>query len=33
MTVDSLIPAEALDEIVEGIGAHEGRALDLDGLV
>jgi D-3-phosphoglycerate dehydrogenase len=33
MTVDSPIPADALEEIVEGIGAHEGRALDLDGLL
>jgi D-3-phosphoglycerate dehydrogenase / 2-oxoglutarate reductase len=32
MTVDSPIPPEALEEIVEAIGAHEARALDLDGL-
>lgn len=32
MTVDSPIPSEALDEIVDAIGAHEARALDLDGL-
>jgi len=32
MTVDSPISAEALAEIVDAIGAHEGRALDLDGL-
>ncbi|MEO8329238.1 MAG: phosphoglycerate dehydrogenase [Candidatus Nanopelagicales bacterium] len=32
MTVDSPIPADALDEIVDAIGAHEGRALDLDGV-
>jgi D-3-phosphoglycerate dehydrogenase len=30
MTVDSPIAASALAEIVEAIGAHEGRALDLD---
>ena len=30
MTVDSPIAAPALAEIVEAIGAHEGRALDLD---
>ena len=32
MTVDSPIPADALEEIIDAIGAHEGRALDLDGL-
>ncbi len=32
MTVDSPIEASALDEIVEAIGAHEGRSLDLDGF-
>jgi D-3-phosphoglycerate dehydrogenase len=32
MTVDSPIPSEALDDIIEAIGAQEGRALDLDGL-
>lgn len=32
MTVDSPISSEALDEVVAAIGAHEGRALDLDGL-
>ncbi|HVQ17784.1 MAG TPA: phosphoglycerate dehydrogenase [Actinomycetes bacterium] len=30
MTVDSRIPAEALEEIIAAIGAQEGRALDLD---
>ncbi len=33
MTVDSPIEPEALTEIVEAIGAHEGRALDLDDLL
>ncbi len=32
MTVDSPIEADALNEIIEAIGAHEGRALDLEGL-
>ena len=32
MTVDSPIPAEALDEIVATIGAHDGRSLDLEPL-
>ena len=32
MTVDSPIPAEALEEIVAAIGAHEGRSLDLEPL-
>jgi D-3-phosphoglycerate dehydrogenase len=32
MTVDSPIPADALEQIIGAIGAHEGRALDLDGL-
>jgi D-3-phosphoglycerate dehydrogenase len=32
MTVDSPIDPTALQEIVEAVGAHEGRALDLDHL-
>lgn len=32
MTVDSPIEPDALSEIIEAIGAHEGRALDLVGL-
>lgn len=32
MTVDSRIEAGALDEIMEAIGARDGRALDLEGL-
>ena len=30
MTVDSRIEPDAMNEIVEAIGAHEGRSLDLD---
>ena len=30
MTVDSAIELSAMDEIVEAIGAHEGRTLDLE---
>jgi len=33
MTVDSPIDPEALAEIVEAIGAHEGRSLDLEDLL
>ncbi|MCZ3386278.1 MAG: phosphoglycerate dehydrogenase [Actinomycetia bacterium] len=33
MTVDSPIDPQALTEIVEAIGAHEGRSLDLDDLL
>jgi D-3-phosphoglycerate dehydrogenase len=32
MTVDSPIEQAALQEIVDAIGAREGRALDLDNL-
>jgi D-3-phosphoglycerate dehydrogenase len=30
MTVDSPVDPDALEQIVEAIGAHEGRSLDLD---
>jgi D-3-phosphoglycerate dehydrogenase len=33
MTVDSPIAPEALEQIVTAIGAHEGRSLDLVGIV
>ena len=29
LTVDTAIPADVMDEIVTGIGAHDGRAIDL----
>jgi D-3-phosphoglycerate dehydrogenase / 2-oxoglutarate reductase len=33
MTVDSPIASDALEQIVTAIGAHEGRSLDLVGIV
>jgi D-3-phosphoglycerate dehydrogenase len=33
MTVDSPIAPSALEQIITAIGAHEGRSLDLDGIV
>jgi D-3-phosphoglycerate dehydrogenase len=33
MSVDSAVEPDALTEIVDAIGAHEGRSLDLDDLL